>query len=263
MAAALTQEVLLPNGSARLRLYTGTGTPSDTPAAACLAVVGADEVYRFDGASWYQVLSGSSTVTSHPATATSSTSLVGAVQAVSIAGGLAPAAASNTAVHAGYAGNSANNNFPGPFTSPDYPRTASVTSGAGYDGGAVTLTGTDQFDVAQTEAINPPGGGGTQNGVKVFKTITAAVKAAVGANPATASIGTGNALGLPKRITIGAGLLSVSGKDTAGSTWSSAVHSVQPDGAVLPNGARTYSAMVPVTETHTHNTPILAHTVTA
>lgn len=97
---------------------------------------------------------------------------------------IAPAAG-GLVVHAAVAGTAANV-FPGPFTNPDIPRNLRVSAGVGYDGGAVTVTGTDQFDAVITEVFSSPVGG--QNGVKAFKTVTGASKAAVGVDPATVSI---------------------------------------------------------------------------
>lgn len=117
------------------------------------------------------------------------------------------AAKSVTAVHAAFAGNNASKSFPGPFTNPASPRNFSVTAAASYDGGTVTLTGTDQFDVPQTEAIIPVAGS-TVFGVKIWKTNTSAVRSAVGANAAAVSIGTGDKLGATLRLATGtAGML--------------------------------------------------------
>ena len=95
-------------------------------------------------------------------------------------------------VHAAYAGNAADNNFPGPITSPGVstPRNVEIDFGAGYDGGNVTVTGTLK-GVAVVEVITAAAGQ-TVKGVRVFDTITAITKAAVGANAATATVLTGN-----------------------------------------------------------------------
>lgn len=110
-----------------------------------------------------------------------------------------PVAAKNpTLVHASVLATAANA-FLAPFTPPDVPRCLSVVAAATYDGGAITITGTNQFDQAQTETI-----AGTANtttyGVKVFKTITAISKATVGVAAAGASIGTGDVIGVPVHI---------------------------------------------------------------
>jgi len=109
------------------------------------------------------------------------------------------AAASATAVHASYAGNSAANLFPGPITNPNWPRVLTAVAAAMYDGGALTVVGFDQLDRAQTEVITPVAAM-TVSGVKIWKTVVSITKAAVGANAAGVSVGTGASLGLPKRI---------------------------------------------------------------
>lgn len=119
---------------------------------------------------------------------------VGGTQGDAVVTSITPAATSTTAVHAGFAGNDPSNNFPGPFTNPDVARTATVTFGAAWDGGTVTLTGTDPFGNPQTEAF-VPGAGSTVQGTKIWKTITSATKGAVGASANTASIGTGATIG--------------------------------------------------------------------
>lgn len=59
----------------------------------------------------------------------------------------------------------------------DYPRTLlfSMTGVAAGMGGTMTVTGTDQFGVAQTEAIGfaSANAGGTQAGTKIFDNVTA------------------------------------------------------------------------------------------
>jgi len=108
----------------------------------------------------------------------------------------APAAEGATAIHAALAGNDADNNFPGPFTNPDVPRAVSAVAAASYDGGDITVVGTDQFGKAQTDTIVAVAAS-TVDGVKIFKTVTSAKKAAVGGNAATVSIGSVDKLGVP------------------------------------------------------------------
>lgn len=148
----------------------------------------------------------------------------------------APAAASTTAVHAGYAGNNATNAFPGPFTNPAVPRNLTVTFNALWDGGTVTVTGTDQFDAATSEVFTP-GAGTTVVGTKIFKTATSAVKSLVGASATTASIGTGTKLGVAANITSAFGILTVDGTAEA-VTVDATNDAFTPTTA--PNGARVY-----------------------
>lgn len=150
-----------------------------------------------------------------------------------------PATASATACHASFAGNNASNVFPGAFTNPGHPRNLTVTMAGGWDGGNVIVTGTDQFDAAQSETFTA-GSGVTRTGAKIFKTVTSAVKGAVGVSAAGASIGTGQILGIPLNITAG-GVLFVD------ATAEVAAFDLDPP-SVLPsataNGARVYQALV-------------------
>lgn len=148
----------------------------------------------------------------------------------------APAAASTTAVHAGYAGNNASNTFPGPFTNPVVPRNLTVTFGATWDGGTVNVVGTDQYDVAINENF-VPGAGTTVTGTKVFKTATSATKSLVGVDAATASIGTGTKLGVVANLTSAFGILTVDGAAEA-VTVDATNDAFTPTTA--PNGARVY-----------------------
>lgn len=93
-------------------------------------------------------------------------------------------------VHAAHAGNGANL-FPGPLVQPTAPRNLEAAAGAGYDGGALTVVGTGKDDAAITEVITPVAGS-TVKGLRVFKTIVSITKAAIGANPATVTVYTGN-----------------------------------------------------------------------
>ena len=68
-----------------------------------------------------------------------------------------PAAKSVTAVHADYAGSAANV-WTGTFTDPVIPRNLTATFNAAWDGGTVTVTGTDQFDNAISEDFAPGAG---------------------------------------------------------------------------------------------------------
>lgn len=113
-----------------------------------------------------------------------------------------------TAVHALYDGAVAA--FPGPFTSPASPRNLIVTKSASWDGGTITVTGTDQFDAVISELFNADVEATV--GVKAFKTVTGAVKsipAGVAGNGA--SIGAGDTIGLPVHLGDEIGLLSVAG----------------------------------------------------
>lgn len=125
-------------------------------------------------------------------------------------GGVSPAAvnlnlgdtlaAGTSNIHAPYGASEGDNNFPGPFSVVDTEFTANKTArrivvsyGAGWDGGAVTLTGTDGDGDPLIEVI-PAGDGTDITSVGFFATVPAASKAAVGVAVASASIGTAAAM---------------------------------------------------------------------
>ena len=151
------------------------------------------------------------------------------------------AAASTTAVHANYNADQANA-FPGAFTNPGVPRNVTVTFNASWDGGDVTVVGTDAMGNAQSEVIadNP---GNTVAGAKIFATVTSASKQTVGAAAAPASIGTGVILGVAADVQDDFGLLQMDGAAEA-VTVSAANNSFAPTTA--PNGARDYVVLLNV-----------------
>lgn len=179
-----------------------------------------------------------------------------------------PSAPSTNDVHAAFAGNDASADFPGPFTNPGVPRSLQVAFGAGWDGGNVNVVGTDQFDQAINETF-VANAGNTVVGTKVFKTVTSATKAAVGANAAGASIGRAAKLGVGTAAiprvkdfnSRGVGELSVDGV-TEASTWDGTNSAVTPTTA--PNGARRFVAVYAADRTltqaaHTHTFTGIAH----
>ncbi len=179
-----------------------------------------------------------------------------------------PSAPGTTDVHAAFAGNSAGNAFPGPFTNPDVPRAVQVAFAAGWDGGNVNVVGTDHFDQAVNETL-VANAGNTVVGTKVFKTVTSATKAAVGANAAGASIGRAAKLGVGSAAiprvkdfnTRGVGSLSVDGV-TEAATFDGTNSAVTPTAA--PNGVRRFVAVYAADRTltqaaHTHTFTGTAH----
>lgn len=147
----------------------------------------------------------------------------------------APAAA-GVAVHAAVPATDPND-FPGPFTDPDVPRTVDVTYGVGYDGGDVTIVGTDQFDQPQTE-VNVAVASSTVAGAKIFKTVTAISKAAVGASGGTAAPVTGAILGLPLKLNgATSNVLFADGATEAG-VWDDTNNSV--DTTTAPDGSTVF-----------------------
>lgn len=97
--------------------------------------------------------------------------------------------ADTDAVH-GAVQESAANDFPGPFTSPDVPRNLTVTFAAGWQGGNVTVVGTDYQGLTISEVF-VAAAGTTVVGTKIFKTVVSATKAASAGTTDTATIGVG------------------------------------------------------------------------
>lgn len=77
---------------------------------------------------------------------------------------------------------------------PDLPRTLTATFAAGWDGGDITIVGTDMFGDALTETLtaNP---GGTTSSAKAFASVTSVTKGAVGVAADTVKVGITNEVG--------------------------------------------------------------------
>jgi len=133
----------------------------------------------------------------------------GAPQAI-VMPAVVPAAKSATAIHASVLATAANL-FPGPLTNPAAPRNLSAVSAAGYDGGILTIVGTNTFDQAQTELITPNPAGGTVFGTKIFKTVSSVTKATIGVAAFGVSVGTGDKIGVPWNVANTAGMMFVGG----------------------------------------------------
>jgi len=157
---------------------------------------------------------------------------------------LAPTADAVAAIHAGFPGNNASNDFPGAFTNPDVPRNLSFTFGAAWDGGNVTPVGTDIDDAPCTEVITAPGGGGVVQSLKIYKTVTSATKGAIGIDAATCSIDSWHMLGLVNPPAVDGGILSVAGL-TEAATWSAAPQAKGFTPTTLPDGAKDFVAEFP------------------
>jgi hypothetical protein len=81
----------------------------------------------------------------------------------------------------------------------DVPRNVSILATGSMSGFTYTVSGTDQYGVAMTEAVlGPTGAAAARAGVKAFKTVTSITT--TGANGQAISIGTGSKLGAPYRV---------------------------------------------------------------
>lgn len=116
------------------------------------------------------------------------------------------------------------------------PRNIRTICASSWDGGDFLVVGTNQFDEYQTETI---AGVATQTtvGAKVWKTIVSITRTVIGINGATATVGTGDTIGVPMKLANDCGILVA---DTAGTpvlavatvsaTYSAYATSVAPDG---------------------------------
>ncbi len=146
------------------------------------------------------------------------------------------AAKSTTVVHALFDGITP---FVGPFTNPDVPRNLRVTKSASWDGGTITVVGTDQFDAAVSETFNADVE--TTVGVKIFKTVTSATKSIpAGVAGSGASIGTGDKVGLLVPIADAVGFLWV-GTTAEAVTLDAVYHAFTP---TTTPAATTYKLLV-------------------
>jgi len=152
-----------------------------------------------------------------------------------------PAAKSATAVHASVLATAANL-FPGPITNPVTPRNLSAVAAATYDGGSLTVVGTDLFDKAQTEVIAAVANT-TVYGTKIWKTVTSITKATIGVAAAGVSVGTGDKIGVALNVANSTGLMFVGGAveavtvDPATDAWTA---------TSVPNGALSFVALLNV-----------------
>jgi hypothetical protein len=161
----------------------------------------------------------------------------------------APDAEDDDVVHALFAGNNASSDFPGPFTNPDVPRNIKVTFEAGWDGGNVTVTGLDQFLTPVSEVV-VASAGNTVAGTKIFATVTAATKGAVGSSSDGASIGVGKKIGISVDVEQAFGLLAVDGVSEA-AVFDDTYSAVTPTSA--PTGAKVFVALIITSHTHVQN----------
>lgn len=147
-----------------------------------------------------------------------------------------------TCVAGSLAGNSATHDFTIETDPIDVPRNLEVAMAAGWDGGNVTVTGTDQFGGAQTETFTT-GSDVTRVGSKIFATVTGAVKAAQGENAAGATIGTGAKIGVGIDLSDSSGICFTATAVDLAATFSSTYDSFTP--SVEPNND-TYTLIVNV-----------------
>lgn len=84
-----------------------------------------------------------------------------------------------------------------PSAQPGVPRTMDVTFPAGWAGGTLTINGTGRGGAAISETFTKPGGGGTVVGTKAFFTVTNYVNSAPTVAGFTATVGLGDAYGVP------------------------------------------------------------------
>lgn len=121
------------------------------------------------------------------------------------------------------------------FTSPVFPRNLCITFGAGWDGGNITVVGTNQFNQAVSETF-VVSLGAVVVGTKIFKTVTSATfTAGTAGGTKTASIGSGDKLGITANVIGAFGKLDLAGVGeavTIDATYDAFTPTTVPDGAV-------------------------------
>jgi hypothetical protein len=127
------------------------------------------------------------------------------------------------------------------FTNPDVPRNLRVTKAASWDGGTVTITGTNQFDEVISETFSALGAG-LEVGTKIFKTVTSSLHSIALDGGNGYSIGTGDLVGLPVQVVNTVGFLWV-GTTAEAVTIDATVHAFTP--TTLPS-ATTYKVLANV-----------------
>lgn len=135
------------------------------------------------------------------------------------------------------------------FTNPDVPRNLTVTKSASWDGGTVTVEGTDQYDNAISEVF-PDLTDGIEVGEKIFKTVTASRHSIALAGGNGYSIGVGDKLGVVGDIAAAEGVLLVDGvfeAATVDATYDGFTPTTVPDAAVTYQFTANVAAGVGVT----------------
>ncbi len=158
---------------------------------------------------------------------------------------MTPDAADADVIKANIAGDSATLTYV-PTGQPDIPRSITVTFAADWDGGDVSINGTDQFDALIFEVLESDPGEVAETS-RTFKSVTLISKSAVGADAAEADIGTGTKIGIPKQLTIAQPeemLLLVDGLEANMGTISRTYSYYTPQDA--PDGTKVYRLLAPV-----------------
>ena len=133
------------------------------------------------------------------------------------------------------------------ITNPAIPRSLQVVFAASWDGGDITIVGTDQFDAAVTEVI-PDTANSTVEGVKIFKTVTSISNETVGTGGSrTATVQTGPKIGLLQSLVGEYGMLLTDDAAEA-ATWDATYSAFTPTTA--PNGTHGYTVTHNTTHTH-------------
>jgi len=118
---------------------------------------------------------------------------------------------------------------------PATPRNVRVKGGVGWDGGNVTIVGTDIRGAAVTEVfLQADIVAATKVGKQGFKTITSITKSAVGAAGTGINVGIGDALAVPQALVDAVGMAWIAGTydaPTLDATYSTYSPTSAPDGA--------------------------------
>jgi hypothetical protein len=130
----------------------------------------------------------------------------------------------------------------GSFSNPDVPRCVRAAFGTGWDGGALTVSGLDQFGQAVVDvlAASP---GGTTDGLVAFSVVSGVSKATQGASAAVATLGRGSRLGILAKCVNNQAMLTADNAPEGG-TIDIVKNTIIP--TTVPNGLVSYLLVVNV-----------------
>lgn len=152
-----------------------------------------------------------------------------------------PQASDGVSINAtGIAANQASPVMGGVFLSPDVPRGVRIPFPIGWDGGGITVGGTDQFGAVISELLAPNPGGFTDSN-HVYATVTSASKALVGATSGVATVGFGMRLGIIAKLA-NAAVIVLADNAPEGAIIDTVNNSFVP--TTQPNGTVSYGLTV-------------------
>ncbi len=158
-------------------------------------------------------------------------------RATLIAAGTAVSTKGATAIHASILGTTSIVPVTTGITNPTVPRNIIIAFAATWDGGDVTVVGTNQFDAVISESFvsNP---NATRVGSKIFKTVTSVAHSVVGVAAVGYSTGDGDKLGIVPIPVVGSPVVLFTSGVAEAVTFDATYNGFTPTS--IPNGTRSY-----------------------